>query len=249
MSRGTEYERACTNARKRGLLALRDIAKSIGLSRDAIRGYVRDLGEKPTEIVVSTHFFEPEILGKIREAHEKIHAPPVGNLAVEEAAWLAGIIDGEGSIQLNRATGSHFNRCVQVANSDSAIIGKLERLLKSRNLRFSRWIKKKRGYKDCVILSVTDSRSIIALLRTVLPFLCKKPEALILLEEAEDVIQNRKRARRDPKITARRFRAMQEAVAIRETWEGIRIETADLDFRNKMIARQRRARTAERDKA
>lgn len=108
----------------------------------------------------------------------------------EELAWLAGIVDGEGSVLLYK-NGGHYVSKVAVTNSDRAILVKVESLLDKLSIL---WTENWAGEvnKPCFHITLTRQEEQKALLGHIIPYLVgeKKQKALVVV----DWIKNHKRS-------------------------------------------------------
>jgi hypothetical protein len=105
-------------------------------------------------------------------------------------SYLAGIIDGEGTVSLERSPNGRFLVCptVQIANSSPALFDWIEREFKG-----CRRHKRGRTYKKPMFQwRVRRTRDVLALLQAVLPFLTiKKENALIVITSCEKRLRER----------------------------------------------------------
>ena len=106
-----------------------------------------------------------------------------------EAAYIAGIIDGEGTITLTRLHKKEHRRpCITIASTDKELLDYVQELTKGT-------INNKKNYnpkrhKDSYTLMIKNKENVLKLLKDVAPFLRvynKKNRALWILENYEKV--------------------------------------------------------------
>ncbi|MFS0611989.1 LAGLIDADG family homing endonuclease [Lederbergia ruris] len=106
-----------------------------------------------------------------------------------EAAYLAGIIDGEGSITLTRMHKKEFRRpCITISSSDKELLVYIQTLTGG-------YINSKKNYrpdkhKDSYTLNIKKKENVLYILRSVSPYLRihqKRSRALWILENYERV--------------------------------------------------------------
>jgi hypothetical protein len=101
-----------------------------------------------------------------------------------ELAWLAGVIDGEGSIGIYRDTHRKKPRMrttIKIANTDVRIIARVSEILFKANIRFYYTLTKRRLF--CLTIHTIGFRSCKKLLEMVLPYLVgKKDQAKLMVE-------------------------------------------------------------------
>ena len=119
----------------------------------------------------------------------------MGILSSEEIGWLAGIIDGEGSINLGYA---HLERnqairpVICIGNTDIRIVKKIKDILDKLNIKY--WIyPDSSNYRNVIHyrFCIESRSSIIKILLLIKPYLAKARETEILLE-----FSNRKKGTR-----------------------------------------------------
>jgi hypothetical protein len=110
-------------------------------------------------------------------------------MEIWEAAYIAGIIDGEGTITLTRLHEKEHRRpCITIASTDKELLDYVQKLTKGT-------INNKKNYnpkchKDSYTLIIKNKENVLNLLRDVTPFLRvdkKKNRALWILENYEKV--------------------------------------------------------------
>ena len=108
-----------------------------------------------------------------------------------EAAYIAGIIDGEGSVTLTRIHNKEFRRpCITIASTDKELLVYLQTLTAGL-------INNKKNYnpnqhKDSFTLYIKNKKTVLSLLKHVTPYLRvdkKRKRALWILENYEIVTQ------------------------------------------------------------
>ena len=113
----------------------------------------------------------------------------------EELAWLAGILDGEGSICLyKQSAGGYLISNIQITNSDDAILAEVERILQALSILYricnahsAKVYREKPNLKPCYHIVLTRQLEQKALLEYLLPYIKgeKKLKALQLIEWIE----------------------------------------------------------------
>jgi hypothetical protein len=108
-----------------------------------------------------------------------------------DAAWLAGIIDGEGCIHTTYANGkkskSHYRCRVEVRNTNPFMVQRITQILANREIQFFiHFLKKKESYKEGLVVVVTGYKAIQRLLQMVLPHLTAKYDEARLMAEFID---------------------------------------------------------------
>jgi len=106
----------------------------------------------------------------------------------EKAAWLAGIIEGEGHLRLHKLLYQSVNPSIQtqikVDNTDLRIIQKVSQIYKELNIKFSYQLKKRYSEKHRfgMVITVTGFGSCRKLLTSILPYMVgKKDQAELML--------------------------------------------------------------------
>lgn len=109
----------------------------------------------------------------------------------EKAAWLAGIIDGEGHIRLHKIVYSanpSIQTQIKVDNNNLRIIQKISQIYKELNIKFSYQLKKRysKKHRFGMTITVTGFGSCKKLLTFILPYLVgKKEETNLMLKFIE----------------------------------------------------------------
>ena len=115
---------------------------------------------------------------------------PFGELSETDSAWLAGLIDGEGSLNVyfrnqikRQGKGSNYGVFLQIVNTDKDIIGKVVYLCQANTPTIVR----KKNRLPCYHVSISKRTEIIRILRAISPYLTgyKKKRACLLLKYCE----------------------------------------------------------------
>jgi hypothetical protein len=134
-------------------------------------------------------------LYQVLEHLENLMLPQCDNASVQaisreevaDMAWLAGILDGEGTMHLVALTeGSHgyVRPYVQIAvsNTNPYLIQKITRIWERQNVKFSIGLLKRKPRRDYLSITTTGLGSAKKVLGAVLPYLtAKKAQAVCLL--------------------------------------------------------------------
>jgi len=114
----------------------------------------------------------------------------VGSISKDnlDAAWLAGIIDGEGCIHTTYANGNknrnHYRCRVEVRNTNPFMIQRITQILSDLGISFFvHPLKARAPYKEGLVVIVSNYKAIQLLLRTVLPHLTAKYDEAKLMSE------------------------------------------------------------------
>ena len=115
---------------------------------------------------------------------------PVGSIRRHEldAAWLAGIMDGEGCISTTYANGNksknHYRCRVEVRNTNPFMIQRITQIMADKGIQFFlHFLKKKESYKEGLVFVVTGYKAIQSLLQMILPHLTAKYDEAKLMAE------------------------------------------------------------------
>lgn len=105
-----------------------------------------------------------------------------------QLAWLAGIIDGEGSIILSRQRNNYMNTALVITNTNIEILNKVEKIYSELGIN-PHWHKiksNKKQHSDCFHLMVTRLKEINTILKAILPYLIgKRAQAETFIRYAE----------------------------------------------------------------
>lgn len=144
-----------------------------------------------------------------------------------EAAWLAGVIDGEGSIGLYNYGKEGRRVLIQMSNTSEDFVKRMREIIGAgSSVRRYKWHKTHKGRKVIYYYSLKGSNRCYKILKQIIPFLViKKQKALDIIRELEE------------KPFGRWANATEEARLIagnksRERW-------ANPKFRNRMIQKMR----------
>ena len=114
----------------------------------------------------------------------------VGSISRHEldAAWLAGIMDGEGCISTTYANGNksknHYRCRVEVRNTNPFMIQRITQIMGNRGIHFFlHYLKKRESYKEGMVFVVTGYKAIQAVLQMILPHLTAKYDEAKLMSE------------------------------------------------------------------
>ena len=121
---------------------------------------------------------------------------PIPKFSDIEAAYLAGIIDGEGSVYIakhkeysGRGLPYSYSTRVSVGNTDERLINWIQKTVKTGNIHFVQ--ETRNNWKDHWHWLLAD-KNITPFLEQILPFLIiKKEQALILLRFRELIDKSR----------------------------------------------------------
>lgn len=137
----------------------------------------------------------------------------IGKLKPVEIGWLAGIVDGEGSIGLKRGKDKREGRTpmtytpfIQITNCDFILLSEVKRILNQANIHFYFWDgrEKQRNEKwaDSGNIAIGCLQECIKFLELMIPYLiAKKERAIILLEFCQERLGKRKRGENGRFIT------------------------------------------------
>lgn len=114
-----------------------------------------------------------------------------------EAAWLAGIIDGEGCISLFRRS-TYYVPAVKISNTNEKLINKCKQILDDADIQYCvRYSDRgeRKNAKPAWELTLESRPRVIAVLNLVLPYLVAKTE------QAELVLDWCSEGKRSPEAT------------------------------------------------
>lgn len=105
-----------------------------------------------------------------------------------DAAWLAGIMDGEGCISTTYANGTksknHYRCRVEVRNTNPFMIQRITQIMADKGIQFFlHYLKKRESYKEGLVFVVTGYKSIQRVLQMILPHLTAKYDEAKLMSE------------------------------------------------------------------
>lgn len=93
-------------------------------------------------------------------------------------AWLAGIIDGEGSLQLSGCKNGSYYVKVSITNSEESMINEVEKICIAYKIKYGRTFNDKTKYcsnwKKAYYINICSQKSIIDILILILPYLINK---------------------------------------------------------------------------
>lgn len=120
-------------------------------------------------------------------------------------AWLAGIIEGEGSFQFVNHCGVnsddvHLRAQVHVYNSDVRMVRKISEIYLENGIRFHYYLQNNKHYNNTscgVRITASGYRNMKKLLDLIMPYLvCKLDQAMLMREYIESRLQPRIRDER-----------------------------------------------------
>ncbi|MCG1021665.1 LAGLIDADG family homing endonuclease [Sutcliffiella horikoshii] len=124
-----------------------------------------------------------------------------------EAAYIAGIIDGEGSILLTRIHKNEYRRpCITIASTDIELLEFVQSIIGGA-------IVKKKNYKPTIhknsfTLSVKSKRDVLYTLRCIYPYLrvyVKKRRAIYILDNYDLVTKRNGKYKAEEKLEKIKF--------------------------------------------
>ena len=99
---------------------------------------------------------------------------------IVDNAWLAGIIDGEGSITLAHSCNRIYARlCIE--NTDPRMIQRISRILERQNIKFCYGYTNRENKRETLMIMTTGFGSTQKALQMVLPYLTAKTEQAVCL--------------------------------------------------------------------
>ena|SRR3990167_8609842 len=112
-------------------------------------------------------------------------------------SWLAGIVDGEGCIQIVRMwrrTDYSYRPEIHITNTNKLILNETSKLIEIITGKKTKMFPTKNGNPKIVYrVRLQDKNSCLALIKSLLPFLIgKRKQAIILLEYLKAKSSNRK---------------------------------------------------------
>jgi len=112
----------------------------------------------------------------------------INNLKPWQAAWLAGIIDGEGSIGLYDYGKEGRRVCIQLSNTNKEFVDKMREIIGcGSQVNRAKWSKSHKGRKTIYLYSLKGSNRCYWILRQIIPYLIiKKQKAQEIIKELEE---------------------------------------------------------------
>lgn len=92
---------------------------------------------------------------------------------VTDRAWLAGIIDGEGCLQLVKNESRYYAKVV-VENTDPRMIQRISQIWSRHGIKFAFQFNRRNGKRDTLVILTTGMGSTAKALELVLPYLSAK---------------------------------------------------------------------------
>ncbi|MGP4040651.1 LAGLIDADG family homing endonuclease [Gracilibacillus sp. D59] len=91
-------------------------------------------------------------------------------MKVDESAYLAGIIDGEGTITLTRMHEKEHRRpCISIASTDLELLEYIQKIAGGNILNKKNY--KPDKFKDSFILSIKKKKEVLYILKEIFPYL------------------------------------------------------------------------------
>jgi hypothetical protein len=111
----------------------------------------------------------------------------IRNLKKEEASWLAGVIDGEGSIGLYDYGKEGRRVCIQMGNTNKEFVDKMRKVIGcGSQVNRTKWTESHKGRKTIYFYSLKGSNRCYWVLRQILPYLIiKEKKAKSIVKELE----------------------------------------------------------------
>ena len=116
------------------------------------------------------------------------------NISDTEAAYIAGIIDGEGSIYILRASGANKKKYpyprVVIYNTSEELIDWIKKVLDKAEIRYTVITNPREGkYKTCYAITIDGIANIYPLLKSIEPYIViKRDRVRTALEEIRKLI-------------------------------------------------------------
>lgn len=98
-------------------------------------------------------------------------------------AWLAGIVDGEGSIGIYQYKTEEVKPSISIGNTSVELLVAVVNILESLNLSYTVYHKtqQNRNWKHAGVVQMQSHRDILTILNLILPYLvAKKSHAIVL---------------------------------------------------------------------
>ncbi len=113
----------------------------------------------------------------------------VRNLSVAEAAYVAGLVDGEGTIRVQMHNSGNYQPSLSVTMTDKATIRWLQETVGRGSFYI---LSKKEPYLDAYKFGVYATSDVATLLRQLIPYLItKRAEAIKVLEFCDYKLENK----------------------------------------------------------
>ena len=114
--------------------------------------------------------------------------PEINKLVAWQAAWLAAVIDGEGSIGLYNYGKEGRRVCIQISNTNKNFITEMRRIIGcGSQINRTNWHKSHKGRKPMYLYSLKGSNRCYWILKQIIPYLIIKREvALSIIKELEN---------------------------------------------------------------
>jgi len=114
--------------------------------------------------------------------------PEIRKFEIWEASWLAGVIDGEGSIGLYDYGKEGRRVCIQLSNTDKDFVNEVRRIIGcGSQVNRSKWHKSHKGRKQMYLYCLKGSNRCYWTLKQILPYLIiKKGKAVNIIKELEE---------------------------------------------------------------
>ncbi len=123
---------------------------------------------------------------KIKKWIEK--KPEIRKFKKEDASWLAGVIDGEGSIGLYDYGKEGRRVCIQISNTNKNFVDNMRLIIGcGSQINRANWHKGHKGKKQMYLYSLKGSNRCYWVLKQIIPYLIiKKSKALNIIRELEN---------------------------------------------------------------
>lgn len=124
-----------------------------------------------------------------------------------EAAYIAGIVDGEGSILLTRIHRNEFRRpCITIASTDIELLEFVQSIIGGVIVRKKNY--KPTIHKNSFALNLKSKRDVLYTLKCIYPYLrvyVKKRRALYILENYDSVTRRNGKYKNEEKLEKMKF--------------------------------------------
>ncbi|MEK7121784.1 MAG: hypothetical protein AAB857_03705 [Patescibacteria group bacterium] len=113
--------------------------------------------------------------------------PEIRKFKKVEASWLAGVIDGEGSIGLYDYGREGRRVCIQMSNTSEDYVNEMRKIIGcGSQINRTNWHKSHKGRKQLYLYSLKGSNRCFWVLKQIIPYLIiKKVKALDIIRELE----------------------------------------------------------------